>query len=175
MHSAERILLPLLQVIGGKSGQTNIYSILQNIFKFGYYCKKYWPQIYAVLAIIFSDRDLDEIRQTFINSDGKSNFDDMAEIYNNINVDIIQNIKGKEEDEFSFLSSANIPEELRDKFGNICGSRWMSFVRQSEKLISRLDIEAPEQMIKMVKDEIPQSQEDFDKLFGIATCFRDKT
>jgi hypothetical protein len=27
----------------------------------------------------------------------------------------------------------------------------------------------------MVKDEIPQSQEDFDKLFGIATCFRDKT
>ena len=51
----------------------------------------------------------------------------------------------------------------------------MSFVRQSEKLISRLDIEAPEQMIKMVQDEIPQSQEDFDKLFGIATCFSDKT
>ncbi len=137
MHSAERVLLPLLQVIGGKSGQSNIYSSLQNIFKFGYYYKKYWSNIFAILAMVYSKRECIEIEATFLNGDDSMNFEDMEEIYlgkeDNATFDGIPYIESKEQDdEFSFISAMNIPENIRIQFGNVCCSRWMSFVRQVE-------------------------------------------
>ena len=170
MHSAERVLLPLLKIIGGKSGCNNIYSLIQNIFKFGYYCKKYWSIIFATLAILFSPRECDEIRNTLFDSDGNINYDDMAENY------LVSEKKGDFVDnKVPFISAANIPKGIGDIFGNICCSRWMSFVRQAEKLIQFLNIPAPEKMIELVKEGVEQSDKELEKLLGVATCFGDKS
>ena len=181
MHSAERVLLPLLNRIGGKSGQNNIYGLLQNIFKFGYYCKKYWSTILAILALVFSDKECREIQDNFLKN-GNVNYEDMAEIYLSKfnNVDDSPNTESKDEedffdDDFSFLSLMDIPKEIRKKFGNVCLSRWISLVRQARMLIHRLNIEAPEKMIQMVIKDIEQPKEELDKFFHIATCFGDKS
>ncbi len=86
--------------------------------------------------MVFSPRECDKIRETFLDSESNVNYEDMAEIYlgknYSVSVDSVSVDGDFVDDDFSFLSAMNIPENSRIQFGNICCSRWMSFVRQAE-------------------------------------------
>ena len=61
------------------------------------------------------------------------------------------------EDDFDL---PDIPDEVKKKFEGVCGSRWISFLRQARKLIYRLNIEAPQAMINFVQKTLKMSNAD---------------
>ena len=74
------------------------------------------------------------------------------------------------EDDFDL---ADIPDEVKKMFEGVCGSRWISFLRQARKLIYRLNIEAPQAMIDFVQKTLKMSNADMGVLCKLNACFHD--
>lgn len=197
MHAGERVVYPLMKLVGQQNGIKHIYAVHQNIFKFAYYSKKHWTEIMNILAYIFGQNA--PVLECFVDDDVSVPYDDSAndsdsddedgdeddDDNNDDNDDDDDQARRfqyrqqrKKENFRAFLESINmtdIPKLIAKMFEGTCGSRWISYARQGLKLMHRLKIVAPQKFIDLIARTICKDPEELKELCAMASCFDDHT
>mmetsp|Transcript_5486 Transcript_5486/g.12502 ORF Transcript_5486/g.12502 Transcript_5486/m.12502 type:complete len:1268 (+) Transcript_5486:159-3962(+) len=68
---------------------------------------------------------------------------------------------------------SNCPKAVRNAFKKICGSRWISAERQSEKMEDILDVPATEELVQIVRSDF-DSEEEWEECVKLFTCIHQR-